>query len=354
DTHYSYQSASWLEQNSLWENDSLVLAPDFIAISGDVVEHPYEEPQGMELAYNHLGSLGTPLVFTCGNHDQKMLSVWRHYFGPIYSTARFDDVSIISFDSSLPIGSGIMNWLSTQSRKSVQYGPTFLMCHYPPQHEYFTFGGLGVLNIMEEQQVTGILSGHIHMDYLADVQSIKEHVMSGDDDLKLKNIANQFDDTGAYLNPITKPLVIITRTAAKNGYTAYEPASPHYAGYRRLSVTNNVVSNYTYDYDDDGTRDPQVCVPNGQFETSVVSDSGNWIWSCNSQFNEDLNMIRAIVKIPNPSVGMKWDLVSSNKTNGAYIRACVSDDSTTLIDARCSIDENSNVCLEFTEVLEEA
>ena len=74
----------------------------------------------------------------------------------------------------------------------------------------------------------------------------------------------------------------MTRTSVKTGglifSDSYEElhgiADDRYAGYRKFTIVNNLVVNYTYDYNNDGIRDPQLCTPNGRYNISTTFDLG--------------------------------------------------------------------------------
>lgn len=354
DVHFTLSDIDWLTKKSEWINDSLVLAPNFVAISGDFISSPYEEPEAFNLAYNTLKDLGIPLIIGIGNHDQKLISPWRHYFGPIFTTATFGDVSIISIDSTLPLGAGIMNWIDDQARKSTTKGPTFIMSHYAPADTYFLAGGFGIMDIMLNRRLVGVLSGHSHDDCIVGIRKARDSMIDfmlgklNEDDLS--NVINEFDSLHDYSSAVTEPLLFMTRTTTRDGSILINQAFPHYSGYRRFSIINNQVFNYTYDYNNDGVRDPQISIPNGRFKTITYQESTNWVWSVESQFNEPVDAACAIFRIPLPTANMKWDLVGLNKTNGAYIRNYIQDTAECLIEVRVPLEPNSNTSIVLEEV----
>lgn len=352
DSHYKNDRPDWLSNNELWENDSQVLAPDFIALSGDLVEGPHEDPTEMLLAYGKLRSLGIPLAVTLGNHDHKLSGLWRHYIGPMYSAFQFDDVSVISFDTGLPFGTGVLNWLDNEAAKAVKEGPTFFMCHYPVSHDYFSGGWQGTADIMVERNVTGLLTGHTHGDFLSEVEPLRDRKLEAGDYATFEDINDDYNDLNKHLKPIKKPLQIITRTAAKDGYVRYDLSLPRFSGYRELTVAENKVYNYTYDYDGNGVRDAQISIPGGRFATEVVESAGNYQWKLTNDYNHRLSAARAIFRVPNPATGMMWELIGLNKTNGAYIRSMVNNGTMTFIDARVPVAKNQDIILEIEQVPE--
>lgn len=355
DIHFTLSDINWLTQSSEWINDSKVLAPNFIAISGDFISSPYEEPEAYALAYNTLKNIGIPLVIGIGNHDQKLISPWRHYFGPIFTTATFGDISIISIDSTLPLGAGIMNWIDDQAKICSSKGPTFIMSHYAPADTYFLAGGFGVMDIMLNRRLIGVLSGHSHDDCIMGIRKARDSMIDfifgklNEDDLPL--VINEFDSLHDYSSAVTEPLLFMTRTTTRDGSILINQAFPHYAGYRRFSIVNNQVFNYTYDYNNDGVRDPQISIPNGRFKTITYQESTNWVLKIESQFNEPVDAACALFKIPIPATNMKWDLVGLNKTNGAYIRNYIQDNTQFIIEVRVPIGSNSNTTIVLEEVV---
>ncbi|MFX0103557.1 MAG: metallophosphoesterase family protein [Candidatus Hodarchaeota archaeon] len=160
DTHYYEFNANWIGNNSLWENDAEVIAPDVIVISGDFMEGPDNENHGpyqYEIAYQHVTDLNLPMVIVSGNHDNKNIGPWKHYFGPLFSLTTFDNLKIVGIDSSLPISTGVMNWIDQQSTPRND-GPVLLTCHYDiDPSSAFTSGWVGIGEIMIDKNLTGIL-----------------------------------------------------------------------------------------------------------------------------------------------------------------------------------------------------
>nr|MDO8118593.1 metallophosphoesterase [Candidatus Sigynarchaeota archaeon] len=127
DIHYDAGNPNWLGNNSLWENDSKVIAPDMIVISGDLMEGPGSEETGSanqyDIALEHLSNLNIPVAIVSGNHDNRNLGLWKHYFGPLFWSTSFDDVRIVGLDSSLPVGSSTLNWLFQEATHVVPNAP---------------------------------------------------------------------------------------------------------------------------------------------------------------------------------------------------------------------------------------
>ena len=300
--------------------------------------------------------MNVPLIITCGNHDQKLLSPWYYFFGSINTITKFDNLHLITFDSSLPISSNMMNWIDNGLKDIPESHPKFIICHYPPHVDYFSYGWLGITNLAMQYNVKAILAGHYHLDFISYIKDLQEAILNYKTDQNIesfeiiKSIQSKFDSTFNYSDVIKEPLLILTRSGAKGGYVLGNETSPKYSGYRRFIVANDEIYNFTYDYNGNGMPDPQVCVPNGRFNTNLTFNSGKWTLTLNSSFNENIISARGVFKIPSPNNEYKWDLVPENKTNGAYIRAYLDDGVNCYIDTRVYIPKNSIINLQIEEV----
>ncbi|NMC08169.1 MAG: metallophosphoesterase, partial [Candidatus Lokiarchaeota archaeon] len=352
DTHYYPYNSTWLHDNSLWENDSQVIAPDVIVLSGDLMEGPGDEETGSavqyDIAYNHLSRLGSPVVLVSGNHDNRNLGLWKHYFGPLFSSTIFDDVKLVGFDSSLPVGSSTLNWMHGQATPLAPGGPVFLTCHYNIDPSYQQSTWMGISDMMIDKNLTGIFVGHTHSDLVGGVGKLRDAIFNnagillggGDHDYMdvLLGALETTNATTTYLQPIREPQILMTRTAAKNGDTivpvgGFNETILRYSGYRLVTVSKNLAMNYTYDVDGDGIRDPQVSFPVGQFRVSRVDDAGigtvptaGSTWLLNNTGNEALRAARATFLLPNAPVGYHWDLnLTFGNGAGAFVRAQITN-----------------------------
>ncbi|MHA1341217.1 MAG: metallophosphoesterase family protein [Promethearchaeota archaeon] len=361
DPHFSYEERI-MQELYKWRDDMEVLAPTFIAISGDLIDLTYEEPEAFNLTYDFLKSMALPFVITCGNHDQKMLTPWKYFFGATSSIAKFDDLYLLSFDSSLPTPGIEMNWISNVLSNIPNNYPKFLMCHYAPWGDYFNAGWLGITNLALSYGVKGIIVGHYHGDYIAKVEDVQNSLLAESDFISissglsieaLNQIREKFDSSFDVTSPIEDPLLILTRSTGKESFLFENKSYSGYSGYRRFVLEKDEVYNFSYDYNNDGIRDIQYSIPNGRFNTVLQFDSGKWTLAIESSLNEDVIGGRALFKVPSATEGYKWDLVDLNKTNGAYIRSYLDDGIQSLIDVRCVIPKNSIISLQIEEVEED-
>ncbi len=377
DVHYYADNQNWLGNNSLWENDTQVIAPDVIVLSGDVMEGPGVEDAGSasqyDLAYERLSRLNMPIAMVSGNHDNKNLGPWKHYFGPLFWSTTFDDVRIVGLDSTLPVGSSTLNWLSHEATRTVPGAPVFITSHYNIDPSYFQSGWMGISSIMIEKNITGILVGHTHSDLVGSIADLQSAIFNNVDVLVdgsysafmdiLMDVLETDNETTSYLDPIAVPQILMTRTAAKNGDTTtpvgnFTNEQLRYSGYRLLTIRENLASNYTYDLDGDGTRDPQVSYPVGMFRVNHVQDAGlgtnvaaGLTWYLNNTGNEMLPSARATFLLPNAPAGYHWNLAAGNSTS-AYIRARVTNGTHWWIDARVPSASRSVVSLRVVPELD--
>jgi hypothetical protein len=310
--------------------------------------------------------LSLPMVITNGNHDQFELGPWGHFFGSMYGTVKYDDLSLIKFDSTMPMGSGLLNWIGNRATSGRKDGPVLLACHYPLAFSYFTSGWTGLADLMVQNDITAILHGHTHADLNAEIETIRENyteialgISQSEDEYDFGSLFEVFKTDPS--KPISAPQMIVTRSAGKpSRIEVFEdlfPGVEQYSGYRLLTLSGNKVVNYTYDYDNDGVRDPFLSTPNGRLNVSYTYDPlygiglpGNLTWNLFNNMTEDIPAARAIFKIHNPIPGNTWNLSPLNITNGAYIRTMISDGTTTWIDARVFAPEQDFVSLRLEQV----
>ena len=62
DTHFSYALDYIIPENWLWKNDTMILSPDVIVLSGDLMDQPATYNEEYELAYNEIVSLHMPIM----------------------------------------------------------------------------------------------------------------------------------------------------------------------------------------------------------------------------------------------------------------------------------------------------
>lgn len=362
DVHYYQYNEDWLGNNSAWETDSQVIAPDLLVLSGDVMERNDDADKHgaaqYELAYSRLSALNLPMVIVSGNHDNYNLGPWKHYFGPLFMTTRFDDLKVVGFDSILPISSGILNWIDQQAQP-VNNGPVLMTTHYNIDPSYFSSGWVGIADIMQKRGTDGILVGHTHSDLVGPVGALQDAVFSnvdkiisgGEEDLEtiLQGVLAKSDPT----TPIQEPQIIMTRSAAKHSGVAmgemdFTDDDLDYSGYRLLTIQENKVCNYTYDYNGDGIRDPQVSWPVGLYKVHYESDVGlgtepnaGVTWVFNNTSTETIVSARATFLVPRAPNGSEWNLDLISQGLGGFIRTQFSNATHSWIDARVLAHRNA-------------
>jgi hypothetical protein len=255
----------------------------------------------------------------------------------------------------VPIGSSTLNWMTEEATPIVPGGPVFLMSHYNIDPSYMQSAWMGISDMMVDKNLTGIFVGHTHSDLVGSIVKLRDALFNnvgrliegGEDEYMnvLTDILETTNATTSYLYPIREPQILMARTAAKNGDTImpvnnFTPAQLRYSGYRIVDISRNLASNYTYDLDGDGVRDPQVSFPVGMFRVSRVDDAGlgtlttaGTKWWLNNTGNEALRAARATFLLPNAPTGYHWDLAAGNMTT-AYIRTQITNGTHWWIDAR--------------------
>jgi hypothetical protein len=352
DTHYAAAQSDWMAKNALWEEATAILAPDLIILTGDLIENPREVVADYATAYNRLVKLGLPLMLTSGNHDQYNLGPWRHVFGAPNMVRQYDNLGVVLFDNVLPMNTGVLNWVQESALNLKNDGPVFLAAHYPLVPDYFQSGWLGIIDMMIQNNFTAYLAGHYHSDFIGDLAVLRAHLLELG---SVRKMAEYVEVAGSptqnYLQPISTPQLLLTRSSGKSGNSAlqdYLTANFNGTGYRKFTLVNDLVVNYTYDLNGDGIRDPQICTPNGYlranytYEPNLGVDLGAGAWGLlNNSLTEEIPAARMMFTMPKAPAGYHWGLTSSNKSNGIYIRTFLSNSTHTWFDVRVPASRNS-------------
>ena len=363
DSHYSPNRTEIMGNNSGWERDSHILAPELIILSGDLMENPAETISEYDTAYQRLINLGSPVLITSGNHDQKNLGPWYHYFGSSFGAVVCSDVKIGYMTNVLPVGTPVFEYMSrrfVENRKSVN----IMIYHYPPEPSYAGASWISLLEMAITNNIDALLVGHNHIDAVVPIEVIFDYSTLSGGRTQLIQLLAQLSEEQEYLGPITRPHLILTRSAGKPSRSASDYLSPstnetinQYSGYRRLVIQNNKILNYTYDYNNSGVRDAHNCIPVGRFNWAVTKDANfgtdpaakAYITLINN-LNEFIPAARIPLLLENAPTGKAWAPTSSNASAGVYIRTQFSNTAQTWLDIRAPLSpfQNITIVIEMT------
>lgn len=317
-----------------------IWAPDVIIETGDITNAPDHYPLEYFYAYNYFLALGLPLIIDNGNHDQGNLGLWKQYFGPLFSNIEWMGARFIQINTASMLNGKIISWVSSILKNRPANQPVFLNCHIP-LIDVLGRQNQGYSAVLMESMIkfggTAVLQGHNHYDMVMDAD-IALPIFK--DLIKSINVA-----TGSeiYTDACHIPArvgnsapsgigtkLIITTSGAKDerGYklrtegiwSDYEG----YLGYRRITLANNQMVNYTYDLDGDGIRDPSYSTPLWNLNGSYEFDSLNPNFGCNftiaSNLTEPIESGRVTFLLPKQT-GKTWQPTVAMGTEGIdYIK----------------------------------
>ncbi|MDH7808716.1 MULTISPECIES: metallophosphoesterase [unclassified Rhizobium] len=168
---------------------SIVPQPDFIVISGDLVNRgeiiDYEELQRIF----HNAGLTMPVLFGLGNHDvrsnfyQTVLGRTSELAAPYDHDQVVSGIHVIVLDTSVPgrIGGnfepGQLEWLTAALDRHPELPKLIAMHHGPALDEDDLVGQwetlscvdtIALRSVLENRNVIGIVSGHVHFDRVSD------------------------------------------------------------------------------------------------------------------------------------------------------------------------------------------
>lgn len=191
DVHLSRDGGddAWLFSDTLANLDyalgwirALPTPPDFVVVSGDLTNHGHEE--SFDVLSERMASLGVPVVYALGNHDERGPFYERVLGEPERGSAPYDHdqvlagVHVVALDSSTPgthVGSledEQLDWLAATLARHPEL-PKLVVVHHPPAplpHPAFDFLNLRagdadrLADVLEGANVLGVLSGHVHHD----------------------------------------------------------------------------------------------------------------------------------------------------------------------------------------------
>jgi hypothetical protein len=304
------------EELSIW-------APEVIIISGDLTNAPKNFPNEYMFGYEFYSSLGIPILTNNGNHDQGNLGLFPYYFSPLQSITDWSTVRFINFNSALQIDQKSTNWIingikiATNNRQAV-----FLASHIPLMDVFardVSGSAAAIMDAMIMYNGTGLLHGHNHYNLVMDAEKARSAYLTYGNMEKACEIPSPQNPS---VSEITKPKLIITTSGAKGArdkltdfWTNYQA----YEGYRRITIQNNRMMNYTYDLDGDGFRDPSYSQPLFQLNRTINYDSligidpnAGVTYTIINNLTESIPSARVMVTVPKAPFGYQWNATGVN------------------------------------------
>lgn len=326
-----------------------IMAPDAVVITGDLTRDPYERESEYECVRNWVKDLGIPCIIANGNHDQGNLGLWPYYFGPQTAVVDWGGAKFITFNSVLPISAEVLELITSEIRASGQAGtPFFTACHVPvidALERQIQGSTAAILDAMVQYNGTGLLNGHNHYDLVMDARIAMEKYLMMED---IEESCEYTDLAGEPLPPIDGPKVIITTTGGYDGRDNIQEQWPSYiptAGYRKITLADNRMVNYTYDMDGDGNRDPSYAQEMFNLNATLVYNNTNATYEVWNNLTESILGARASLTLPyNPS--SPWTV----STSGVTERFRVNNGTHEYIDLRFVAPLKSNTTIELYRV----
>jgi len=276
------------EAMSIW-------APDVVVETGDITNAPDHYPIEYQIAYNYFLKLGLPLIICNGNHDHGNLALWKQYFGALFTDVNWMGAHFIQINTATSSGvSGrAVNWVLSLLKEhrgdQWQGPPIFLNMHIPlidiNARQAQSYGAV-LMDAMINNGGTAVLQGHNHYDMVMDADKALPIYLDLVKNMEIVLDETQFSDACHIPSRVgnTAPFggstkLIITTSGGKDerGSKLREndlwPDYQGYNGYRRMTLVENTMINYTYDLDDDGDRDPSYSTPLWMLNGSLDFDS---------------------------------------------------------------------------------
>jgi 3',5'-cyclic AMP phosphodiesterase CpdA len=363
DIHVGYSSqaekipSNYYRLLSLMQGIS-VFAPDIVIGSGDLTNSPDDRPSEYPYAYNMFREMGIPFFAGNGNHDAGNLGMFQLYFGPIQHSVQWGGTRFIGINSVLPPSGSSLEWVIKNIQQgAVQDESVFLVDHYPIMdildREMQSSVG-SILGAMLEYNSSGVLNGHNHYNIIYDM----EKAYSTYNTMGNMQAACDIPENVGNIAPIvSNPKIFLTTSASAGArsklndegiWNDYVP----YLGYRRITIVNNQIKNYTYDYNEDGKRDPSYGYPTefakfGGVNRTLSYDSTDLFKGAQFKFinnlTESIPWARAAITLPKPS-GYTWTPIDTS----LLVRTKVSNGTHDYLDIRASVPARTNVPSEFT------
>lgn len=348
------------DEDGTWVNQPLmdnlaqaisIWAPDVVIATGDITDGPGDVPEEYQRAYNWIRALGVPVIMSNGNHDQGDLGLWAQFFGPQTSVIDWGNISLISFNSNLPLNAETLELIIHGIQDaSDQREACFVVCHAPLM-DYFgraTQGSAGaIVDALVQFNATGSLTGHNHYNLVMDAPAALKCY------LQLGNFGTAVEipsRVGTVVPAVRGPKLIITTSGGKGARDRPQEFWPDYKvyeGYRRITLADNRMVNYTYDLNDDGKRDPSYSQPLYQLNRSLSVDPGIGSTSgagahllITNNLTESISAARAAFQVPAAPAGYTW---TATGASNLVLRAHYSNGTHEFFDYRLPVAARSSV-----------
>jgi len=277
DTHISDTEIKNNEQTIKVIEELNLHAPDIVIFSGDLTNGG-SFSQFRKLRQIFL-NLDAPIITCPGNHDHYSISNYYKYVNPVldysYDLGQYHFVSLNSGPdvSGTHEGLGLTNSQISflTSDLSSNAGKTFIVfLHHPVFYDSkstISQNKDAFINACKNYNVKMVLSGHVHGSSVYDSNGNKKYgevsSFTGPIFLTTVNIGNAFRDDSSL-------------------------------GYRIVQMNGANVNYYTYDEDNDGTRNAYAPIPynllNISYSSRTTSSGNSYSAVINNNLNEDLTL----------------------------------------------------------------
>jgi hypothetical protein len=139
------------------------------------------------------------------------------------------------------------------------------------------------LEMCKQNQVSVVLTGHTHIDEVWDRDGNKQ--------------------TGSAIGSPISPLYIQTKSATHDDFNDNH-------GYRLVRISENTISDYTYDIDGNGQRDGDSSIIAGELSMTFFPSNNGTVNTVTATIENDLhenfNDARIVFKMPKPQTGKQY------------------------------------------------
>jgi len=250
-----------------------VIHPDFVLVTGDVAYGDAEWDRYRRL-YRALLRFDAPVVITTGNHEYYGLAGYLQHYGHPTHIASIGEHRVLSLNTAHGRDQLTYSQFEWAARRMKEHTgqPMIVQMHHPMFESRKTEGlREEFIALCVEHKIPIVLAGHWHADRVFGADGTDER------------------------DPNASGTKFVVTTAA--GAPLYEKhwRSKSHHGYRVVRMNGNRVVSFTYDFDEDGARDPEASHPLGKLRWEQ-KDSETIV---HNDFNEDLPGACVRVRVAN-------------------------------------------------------